>query len=248
MNPIRVLLAEDHNVVREGLRLLLNAQPDIRVIGETPDGRQAVALARENCPDVAVLDISMPNLDGLQAASLIRAECPQAQVLILTMHESDAYFFRAVEAGAAGYLLKKAASEDLISAVRAVAQGEAFFYPSMARKLLEGYLKHGRSTPPAGSSGYDELSDREREVMFLLVGGLSNQEIAEKLVLSSSTVQTHRGHILRKLGLETTIDLVRYAIRHGLIECPYVWASRHSAASPAVHHANHYQNRNLLAP
>ncbi len=147
MNPIRVLLAEDHNVVREGLRLLLNAQPDIRVIGEATNGRQAVALARENCPEVAVLDISMPDLDGLQAARLIRAECPQTQVLILTMHESDAYFFRAVEAGAAGYLLKKAASEDLISAVHAVAQGEAFFYPSMARKLLEGYLKHD-SKPP----------------------------------------------------------------------------------------------------
>ena len=151
MNPIRVLLAEDHNVVREGLRLLLNAQPDIRVIGEATNGRQAVALARASCPDVAVLDISMPDLDGLQAASLIRAECPRTQVLILTMHESDAYFFRAVEAGAAGYLLKKAASEDLISAVRAVAQGEAFFYPSMARKLLEGYLKHD-SMPR--SSGY----------------------------------------------------------------------------------------------
>ena len=218
MNPIRVLLAEDHNVVREGLRLLLNAQPDIRVIGEATNGRQAVALARESCPDVAVLDISMPDLDGLQAASLIRVECPQTQVLILTMHESDAYFFRAVEAGAAGYLLKKAASEELISAVRAVAQGEAFFYPSLARKLLEGYLKRDRSTQLAGPSGYDELSDREREVMFLLVGGLSNQEIAEKLVVSPSTVQTHRGHILRKLNLETTIDLVRYAIRHGLIE------------------------------
>jgi len=218
MNPIRVLLAEDHNIVREGLRLLLNAQPDIRVIGEAPNGSQAVALARESCPDVAVLDISMPDLDGLQAASLIRAECPRTQVLILTMHESDAYFFRAVEAGAAGYLLKKAAGEDLISAVRAVAQGEAFFYPSMARKLLEGYLKHDRSALPAGASDYDELSDREREVMFLLVRGLSNQEIAEKLVVGASTVQTHRGHILRKLGLETTIDLVRYAIRHGFIE------------------------------
>jgi two-component system response regulator NreC len=218
MTPIHVLLAEDHNVVREGLRLLLNAQPDIRVIGEATNGRQAVALARESCPDVAVLDISMPDLDGLQAASLIRGECPQTQVLILTMHESDAYFFRAVEAGAAGYLLKKAASEDLISAVRAVAQGEAFFYPAMARKLLEGYLKRDRSAPVAGPSGYDELSDREREVMFLLVRGLSNQEIAEKLVVSSSTVQTHRSHILQKLGLETTIDLVRYAIRHGLIE------------------------------
>ena len=218
MNPIRVLLAEDHNVVREGLYLLLNAQPDIKVVGEATNGRQAVTLARENCPDVVVLDISMPDLDGLQAAGLIRAECPQAQILILTMHESDMYFFRALEAGAAGYVLKKAASDDLLKAVRAVARGQAFFYPSMARKLLNGYLMHGRSEPPAGPPGYEELSGREREVMFLLVRGLSNQEIAEKLVISPSTVQTHRTHILQKLNLETTVDLVRYAIRHGLIE------------------------------
>jgi len=218
MKLIRVLLAEDHVVVREGLRLLLNAQPDIRVVGEAANGRQAVALAREVCADVAVLDISMPDLDGLQAATLIRKECPQTQVLILTMHESDTYFFRALEAGAAGYVLKKAASEDLIKAVRAVAQGEAFFYPSMARKLLDDYLRRGKSEPPVGPPGYEELSEREREVMFLLVRGLSNQEIAEKLFISPSTVQTHRTHILQKLGLETTIDLVRYAIRHGLIE------------------------------
>jgi len=218
MSPIRVLLAEDHNVVREGLRLLLNAQPDMQVVGEATDGRQAVVMARETCPNVAVLDISMPDLDGLQAASLIRRDCPDVQVLILTMHESDTYFFRAIEAGASGYLLKKAASEDLINAVRAVAQGEAFFYPPLARRLLEGYLKHGKASVPAGPTAYKELSEREREVMLLLVHGLTNQEISEKLVVSSSTVQTHRSHILQKLGLETTVDLVRYAIRHGLIE------------------------------
>ena len=218
MTPIRVLLVEDHNVVREGLRLLLNAQSDIRVIGEATNGRQAITMARESCPDVAVLDISMPDLDGLQATSLIRAECPQTQVLILTMHENDAYFFRAVEVGAAGYLLKKAASEDLLNAVRAVAHGEAFFYPSMARKLLNGYLKQSHPVTAEKQAEHDGLSDREREVMLLLVHGLSNQEIAEKLVVSPSTVQTHRTHILQKLNLETTIDLVRYAIRHGMIE------------------------------
>jgi two-component system, NarL family, response regulator NreC len=215
---IRVLLAEDHNVVRQGLSLLLSAQPDIQVVGEATNGREAVRFARESCPDVVVLDISMPELDGLQATTMIRAECPQAQVLMLTMHESDAYFFRAVEAGAAGYLLKKAAGDDLIHAVRAVAQGEAFFYPSMARKLLQSYLQHDRPTLSNQPSGYDELSEREREVMFLLVRGLSNQEIAEKLIVSPSTVQTHRAHILQKLALENTIDLVRYAIRKGLIE------------------------------
>lgn len=218
VSPIRVLLAEDHNVVREGLRLLLDAQPDIQVVGEATTGREAVVLARDNCADIAVLDISMPDLDGVQAAARIRTECPQTQVLILTMHESDVYFFRALEAGAAGYVLKKAASEDLINAVRAVARGEAFFYPSLARKLLNDYLGHARHGPPAGPPGYEELSDREREIMFLLARGLSNQEIAEKLVISPSTVQTHRTHILQKLELENTIDLVRYAIRHGLIE------------------------------
>jgi two-component system response regulator NreC len=218
VKPIRVLLAEDHNVVREGLRLLLNAQPDIQVVSEATTGREAIVLARDNCPDVAVLDISMPDLDGVQAASLMRAECPQTQILILTMHESDAYFFRALEAGAAGYVLKKGASEDLINAVRAVARGEAFFNSTLARKLLDNYLGHARIEPPTGPPGYGELSDREREIMFLLVRGLSNQEIAEKLVVSPSTVQTHRTHILHKLALENTIDLVRYAIRHGLME------------------------------
>ncbi len=218
MNPIRVLLAEDHNVVREGLRLLLNAQSDIQVVSEAMTGREAIALARHGCADVAVLDISMPDLDGVQTASQILAECPQMRILILTMHESDAYFFRALEAGAAGYVLKKAASEDLIKAVRAVARGEAFFYPSLARKLLNNYLGHARLEPPPGPPGYQELSDREREIMFLLVRGLSNQEIAENLVISPSTVQTHRTRILQKLELENTIDLVRYAIRHGLIE------------------------------
>ena len=218
MTPIRVLLAEDHNVVRDGLRLLLDAQADIEVIAEATTGREAIVLSREDCPDVVVLDISMPDLDGIQATKLIRVECPQTQVLILTMHESDAYFFRALQAGAAGYVLKKAASEDLINAVRAVARGEAFFYPSLARKLLDDYLGHRGSAPPVGPPGYEELSDREREIMFLLVRGLSNQEIAEKLVISPSTVQTHRTRVLQKLGLETTVDLVRYAVRHGLIE------------------------------
>jgi two-component system response regulator NreC len=218
MSLIRVLLAEDHNVVREGLRLLLNAQPDIEVVSEASTGREAVELARADCPDVAVLDISMPDLDGVQAASLIRTECPHTQVLILTMHESDAYFFRALEAGAGGYVLKKAGSEDLIKAVRVVARGEAFFHPSVARRLLNGYLRHAGPHPPIGPPGYEELSHREREIMLLIVRGLSNQEIAEKLVVSPSTVQTHRTHILQKLGLETTVDLVRYAVRHGLIE------------------------------
>lgn len=218
MKTIRVLLAEDHNVVRDGLCLLLNTQPDIEVVDQATTGLEAVVLARENCPDVAVLDISMPDLDGVQAASRIRLACPETQILILTMHKSDAYFFRALDAGAAGYILKKAASEELINAVRAVAQGEAFFYPSVARKLLDGYLGHIKPEASTGPPGYEDLSDREREILFLIVQGLSNQDIAEKLVISPSTVQSHRTHILQKLDIENTVDLVRYAIRHGLIE------------------------------
>ncbi|MBI3959542.1 MAG: response regulator transcription factor [Chloroflexi bacterium] len=218
MKRIRVLLAEDHNVVREGLRLLLGAQPDIEVVGEATTGREAVAVARNTSPDVAVLDISMPELDGLQAAVQIRRECPDTRILILSMHESDTYFFRALEAGAAGYVLKKAASDDLISALRAVNRGEAFFYPSLARKLLDTYLSQSAPDIHTGPPGYQELSEREREIMHLIVSGLSNQEIAERLIISASTVQTHRTNILHKLDIKTTIDLVRYAIRHGIIE------------------------------
>jgi NarL family two-component system response regulator LiaR len=218
MKTIRVLLAEDHNVVREGLCLLLRAQPDIEVVCQATNGVEAVTAARETCPDVAVLDIAMPQLDGIEAATRIRTECPNTRILMLSMHESDAYFFRAVNAGASGYILKKAASEELIDAVRAVAGGDAYFYAPMARKLLDGYLGHIKPEAVTGPPGYDELSEREREIMLLLVGGLSNQAIADQLVISASTVQSHRASILQKLGLDNTIDLVRYAIRHGIIE------------------------------
>ncbi len=218
MTSIKVLLADDHAVVRDGLSLLLSTQSDINVVGEAENGRQAVALARQHKPDVAVLDISMPDLDGLEAAKLIRLESPDTNVLILTMHEGDTYFFRALNAGAAGYVVKKAASDELLSAVRAVAKGEAYFPPSMARKLLEGYLKQSDAVVPSGPPGYDELTEREKEIMFMLIHGYVNQEIADKLVISPSTVQSHRTHILQKLGLNTVVDLVRYAIRHGLIE------------------------------
>jgi two-component system, NarL family, response regulator NreC len=218
MTPIRILLAEDHNVVREGLRLLLNAQPGMHVIAEATTGQEAIALAKASCPDVAVLDITMPDVDGIQATAEIRRQCPETRILILTMHESDAYFFRAVEAGASGYVLKKAASEDLIGAVRAVARGEAFFYPSVARKLLDSYLGQTHGGEPSRPPGFQDLSEREREIFFLIVRGLSNQEIAEQLVISPSTVQTHRSHILEKLHVDTIVELVRYAIRHGLIE------------------------------
>ncbi len=215
MSTIRVLLAEDHTIVREGLRLLLESQSDITVVGEAGSGREAVSLAQQHHPDVVIMDLHMPDLNGLEATRLIRDLLPDVQVLVLTMYESDEYFFQAIEAGAAGYVLKKAATDDLVRAVRAVAQGDAFLYPSMARRLLEDYRQRKQPLP---TSGLAALSEREREVFMLLAQGLTNQQIAEKLVISPSTVQTHRAHIMEKLGLKTTADLIRYAIRHGLIE------------------------------
>ena len=215
MNPIRILIAEDHSIVRDGLRMLLQSEPDLVVVAEAENGREAVARAKETQPDLAILDISMPDLSGLEATGLIKTESPQTQVLILTMHDSDEYFFRALQAGASGYVLKKAATQDLIAAARAVARGEAFLYPSVAKKLIGDYLR--RVQPGAETSGYTSLSDREREVLLLLAQGLSNPEIADRLAITPSTLQTHRAHILEKLGLRTSADLIKYAVQHGLV-------------------------------
>lgn len=215
MNQIRILIAEDHRIVRDGLHMLLQSEPDFVVVAEAENGREAVAQAQETHPDVAILDISMPDLSGLEATRLIKTESPQTQVLILTMHESDEYFFRALQAGASGYVLKKAATQDLIEAARAVARGEAFLYPSVAKKLIGDYVRRVR--PGEEDGGYASLSDREREVLLLLAQGLSNQEIANGLAITQSTLQTHRSHILEKLGLRTTADLIKYAVQHGLV-------------------------------
>jgi two-component system response regulator NreC len=215
MNPIRVLLGEDHGIVRDGLRMLLESQPDFAVVAEAANGREAVARTKETRPDVAILDISMPELSGLEATRLIKAESPQTRVLILTMHESDEYFFRALEAGASGYVLKKAATQDLIAATRAVARGEAFLYPSVAKKLIADYVQRVQSG--GEQIGYASLSEREREILLLIAEGLSNQQVAERLSVTTSTVQTHRAHILEKLGLQTTADLIKYAVQHGLV-------------------------------
>ncbi len=220
---IRILLAEDHIIVRDGLRMLLQSQPDFDVVAEAADGREAVARAREARPDVAILDISMPDLSGLEATRLIRAESPRTRVIILTMHESDEYFFRALEAGASGYVLKKAATQDLIAATRAVANGEAFLYPSVAKKLIADYVHRAQGGALSGAQGgaepggYASLSEREREIILLIADGLSNQQIAERLSITTSTVQTHRAHVLEKLGLRTTADLIKYAVQHGLV-------------------------------
>ncbi len=215
MDRIRVLLAEDHIIMRDGLRMLLESAPDFVVVAEAANGREAVSRAQETRPDLAILDISMPEIGGLEATRLIKAELPHTQVLILTMHESDEYFFSALQAGASGYVLKKAATQDLIAAARSVAHGEAFLYPSVAKKLIGDYVN--RVQTGAEQGGYFGLSEREREILKLIADGASNQQIAERLSITPSTVQTHRAHILEKLGLRTTVELIKYAVRHGLV-------------------------------
>ncbi len=216
LTPIRVLIADDHTIMRQGLRLLLEAQPDIRIVGEAGDGAEAVHLTHEAHPTVVIMDITMPVMDGLAATRIIKQEMPEVHVLTLTMHENDEYFFRVLQAGASGYVLKQAAASDLIAAVRAVARGEVFLYPSVAKKLVADYLHRTQTGEVVDVS--ERLTPREHEVLSLIAQGYSNREIAEQLILSLSTVQTHNSHILEKLGLRNRAELIKYAIRHGVID------------------------------
>jgi len=213
MGKIRVLLADDHAIVREGVRLLLNAQPDIEVVGEASNGEQALALARTLAPDIVLMDIGMPGMNGLEATQALKAAQPQTNILVLTMHEGEDYFFRILAAGASGYLLKGASSGELLSAIRAVHAGGVYLYPTMAKKLMGDYLK-GQKV----GSERDPLTPREREVLKLIAEGKTNREIAEELVLSQNTVQTHRLHLMEKLNLHNRTELIKYAMRRGLIE------------------------------
>lgn len=221
--PIRILLADDHDILRQGLKMLLSLQTEIEVIGEARTGREAIELALKLHPQVVVLDISMPDIDGLEACRRMRASVPDTSVLILTMHESEEYFFQALRAGAAGYLVKKAAPSDLHMAILSVAQGGAFLYPGLAKALIRAYT--GAPPVPSTAPGNGEplaeelrvLSPRELEVLKLVAEGHTNQEIADQLILSIKTVQAHRANVMEKLGLENITQLVRFAIRYGLL-------------------------------
>ncbi|MBI4786834.1 MAG: response regulator transcription factor [Chloroflexi bacterium] len=216
MSKIRVLVADDHTIVREGVRLLLDAQPDIEVVGEAADGQQALAQVRALGPEVVLMDIAMPGLNGLEATRTIKHEFPHIHVIALTMYESDEYFFQVLNAGASGYVLKKAASADLVGAIRAVHAGDVFLYPSVARRLVADYLTRVKSGEE--QSSYDGLTAREREVLKLIAEGHTNQAIAEKLVISPSTVQTHRTRIMQRLNLHSRAELIHYAVRKGLLD------------------------------
>ena len=215
MARIRVMMVDDHAVFRAGVRLLVEAQPDMEVVGEAREGGEALQKARQLRPDVLVMDITMPGINGLEATRQIRRELPEVRVLVLTVHSDDEYFFRALEAGASGYVLKEAAAEEMIAAIRAVAYGGVVLYPSLARRLLEDYLQ--RVTTGEERESHEKLTDRERQVLALIAQGHTNQEIAKALTLSVYTVQTHRSHIMDKLDLHSKAQLMKYAIRMGFL-------------------------------
>lgn len=211
---VRVLLADDHAIVREGLRLVLAAELDIQVIGEAGDGRQALDLVEQLKPDVVVMDIAMPRLNGLEATAQIRRRFPRVRVVILTMHENELYVNQIIKAGATGCVLKRSMGRELVTAIDAAARGENYFSPTIATRVMQDYqrLLHR----PASASA-DPLTEREREILQLIAEGRTNREIAEMLTLSIKTVQAHRSNMMDKLGAHDRTDLVKYAIRVGMI-------------------------------
>ena len=216
MPKIRLLVADDHTLFRRGIVGLLSAQPDMEVVGEASSGEEAVRETVKVSPGVVLMDIGMPGVNGLEATKEIRKQAPKVQVLILTMHDREDYLFQALRAGAAGYVLKGADIQDLLSAIRSVNSGEVYLYPSVTKKLLADYLRRVESGDNRAS--YDGLTDREREVLGLIAQGKTLPEIAQGLYLSLHTVQTHRDHIMKKLDLHTKAELIKYAIRKGLVD------------------------------
>jgi DNA-binding NarL/FixJ family response regulator len=215
MKKLRILLADDHIVMRTGLRALLERQPNLEVVGESENGRETVALAASLRPDVVVMDVGMPVLNGIEATQMIVTQCPTIAVVILSMHADESYVMRALKAGARGYLLKDSAAADLIGAIQAISQGKSFFSPKVSRILAEDYVRVLKQKGAVDT--YDLLTSREREILQLLAEGKSNKEVATALNISPYTVETHRSHILQKLNLHNSAELVLYAVRRGII-------------------------------
>jgi DNA-binding NarL/FixJ family response regulator len=215
MNPITVLIADDHGIVRTGLRSLIERQTDMQVVGEAADGREVVSMAEELTPRVIVMDIAMPHLNGIDATAQIVRRLPQTAVLILSMYSDESFLVRGLSAGIRGYLLKDSAELDLVRAVRAVAQGKCFFSPAIAQMLAEDYTRTLQERSLEDS--YDLLTDREKEILHLLAEGKSNKEVASILNVSTYTVDTHRAHLMQKLNLHNTAELVLYAVRKKII-------------------------------
>ncbi|MBS1873200.1 MAG: response regulator transcription factor [Acidobacteria bacterium] len=215
MTDIRILLADDHAVIRAGLHLLLDRQEGFAVLGEAADGREAVAKAAELRPDVVVLDLAMPNLNGIEATRQICSNQQEAQIVVLSMHSDEEYVLRALKAGARAYVLKESAEADLIAAIRAVHAGKSFFSPAVSRMLVEDYVRQLQDRDLEDS--YDLLTPREREILQLVAEGKSNKDIANILSLSVYTVETHRSNMMEKLNLHTVPELILYAVRKGVI-------------------------------
>jgi len=215
MNRTKILLADDHGIVRKGLRLQLEQNSSFAVVGEATDGRAAVRMAEELLPDIVIMDIAMPNLSGIEATAQIVKKSPQTGVIILSMHSDETYITRALAAGAKGYLLKDNAEVDLFRAVQVVAQGKPFFSPAIAKTLLEDYMRHMQQRGLEDS--YDLLTAREKEILQLLAEGKSNKEVASMLNLSTNTVETHRTRIMQKLDLHSAAEIVLYAVRKRII-------------------------------
>ena len=211
MSKIKILVVDDHAIMRDGIHALIDLHDDIEVVGEASDGKEAIEKVRELAPDVVIMDIAMPGMDGLEAARRIRKRNPEVKVLVLTQHDHKEYVLSAIKARVAGYLPKRAVSLELVSAIRAVHRGESFLYPSAATALIQDYLRKGEVEP------YDYLTEREREILKLIAEGHTSREIANMLFISLKTVQGHRTKIMEKLDIHNRTELIRYAMRKGLV-------------------------------
>ena len=212
MDRTKILVVDDHAIMRDGIRALLNLHDDIEVVGEASEGKEAVEKAQELMPDMVIMDIAMPGMDGLEATRRIRKKSPKMKVLILTQHDNKEYILSVIKAGASGYVPKRALGSELVSAIRAVKQGESFLYPSAATALIEEYLQQDKGEEP-----YDQLTAREREILKLTAEGHTSREIADMLFLSLKTVLGHRAKIMEKLNLHNRTELIKYAMRKGLV-------------------------------
>jgi two-component system response regulator NreC len=213
---IKLMLADDHAVVRSGLRMLLDAQPDMEIIAEAETGIEAITKTQELRPDVVLMDVEMPGMNGIEATQKIKESMPETAVLALTMYEDDQYFFEMLKAGASGYVPKRAAPDELVNAIRTVSNGEVFLYPTLAARLVNDYLQ--KDDTDSTNEEEQSLTPREKEVLIQIAEGLTNPEIAQELTISVKTVDRHRENIMRKLNMHSRIDLVKYAIRKGLID------------------------------
>lgn len=217
MSKIRLLLVDDHEIVRAGLRMLFLAEEDMEIVAEAGSGAEALTAVSQTRPDVVIMDVAMPGMSGIEATRRIKEASPETAVLALTMHEDEQYFFEMLNAGASGYVPKRAAPDDLVSAIRAVSQGQAFLYPSLAKLLVQDFLQRSDGEGGDEETAVTGLTPREREVLIAIAEGHTNREIAEKLVISVKTVDRHRENIMRKLNLHNRVELVKYAIEKGLI-------------------------------